>query len=139
MLTNDCPCPGHNITFQCSTIGQGSTVWLGDDVFDCPDHSNEIILRHINFASTVIGKCNAGAIVGSSLSVTDNSYTSELNVMYMEDFTGKSITCVHDNGIATTAVGSLPITHSLIGKKLSLTIGNNFALRFKCSFVSSAK
>ena len=59
-------------------------MWQGAGVFDCPNHSNEIVLRHINFGSSVMGECNAGAIIGQSLRVVGNCYTSQLLVEYMQ-------------------------------------------------------
>ena len=88
-------------------------MWLGDGVFDCPDFSNEILLRHINFGSSEMGECNSGAIVGRSLRVTDgNRYTSQLNVVYNEQFNGKNVTCAHDDGLAISSRLSLMINQN---------------------------
>lgn len=47
--------------------------------FNCG--ANGILLRHDRFASRGIdGVCNSGAIVGRSLGVENECYTSELNV-----------------------------------------------------------
>ena len=90
-------------------------MWQGAEVFDCPAHSNEIALRHTNFGSSVMGECNAGAIVGQSLRVEGNSYTSQLSVVYRERLNGKNVTCAHDNGLTVSSRVSLMITHSMIG------------------------
>ena len=90
-------------------------MWQGAEVFDCPDFSNEILLRHINFGSSVMGECNAGAIVGRSLRVDGNCYTSQLSVVYSERLNGKSITCAHDNGFTISSRISLMITQDTIG------------------------
>ena len=115
ILTNDCPCPGQNLTFECTIVGGGTTLWQGAEVFDCPAHSNEIVLRHINFGSSVMGECNAGAIVGQSLRVESNSYTSRLSVVYSERLNGKNVTCAYDNGLTVSSRISLMITHSMTG------------------------
>ena len=91
-------------------------MWQGDGVFDCPDFSNEILLRHINFGSSVMGECNAGAIVGRSLRADGNRYTSQLSVVYNEQFNGKNITCAHDDGFAISSRLSLVITQNRIGR-----------------------
>ena len=93
-LINDCPCPGHNITFECTVTGGGMTVWQGSSVFNCPNNNNEImiILHHINFDSSVIVVCNDGAIIVENLRVDGNSYTSQLNIIYKEQFTGENVT-----------------------------------------------
>ena len=90
-------------------------MWQGAEVFDCPDFSNEIVLRHLNFGSSVMGECNAGAIVGRSLRVEDNCYTSQLSVVYNERLNGKNVTCAHDSGITISLRLSLTITHNMIG------------------------
>ena len=90
-------------------------MWTGAGVFDCPNHSNEIVLRHINFGSSVMGECNAGAIIGQSLRVDGNCFTSELSVVYSESFNGRNVTCNHDDGTTISSSLSLMITHNVIG------------------------
>ena len=91
-------------------------MWLGDGVFDCPDFFNEILLRHTNFGSSVMGECNAGAIVGRSLRADGNRYTSQLSIVYNEQFNGKNFTCAHDDGLAISSRLSLVITQTRIGR-----------------------
>ena len=83
-------------------------MWQGAQVFDCPDFSSEIVLPHNNFGSSVMGECNAGSIVGRSMRVDGNCYTSQLTVEY-------NITCAHDNGFTISSRLSLMITQSMIG------------------------
>ena len=40
--------------------------------------------------------CNNGAIVGQILSVQDNNYTSELNVIITPETAGRTIMCAYD-------------------------------------------
>ena len=93
-------------------------MWQGSGVFNCPNHNNEIILRHINFDSSVLGECNDGAIVGESLRVNGSSYTSQLNIIYKEEYAGKNVTCSYDDGTSITPFSST-IIHNNIGKKMS--------------------
>ena len=120
-LTNDCPCPGHNVTFECTFVGGGTTVWQGNGVFNCPIQSNEVILQHFNFDSA-LGECNNGEIVGESLRVdAENIYTSQLNILYKENYGEKNISCLLDNGITITRQFSSMITQDIltgIGSKL---------------------
>ena len=95
-------------------------MWQGSAVFDCPNHSNEIVLRHINFGSSVSGECNNGAIIGESLGFNENSYTSQLSILYKDEFAGRNVTCIHDNGITLISLLSLTIVHNNIGTKLIL-------------------
>ena len=90
-------------------------MWQGSQVFDCPDFSNEILLPHNSFGSSVMGECNDGSIVGRSLRVDGNRYTSQLSIEYDERFNGKNITCAHDNGLTISSGISLMITHSMTG------------------------
>ena len=94
-------------------------MWQGAQVFDCPDFSNEILLRHNNFDSSVMGECNAGSIVGRSLRVDGNRYTSQLTIEYSESLNGKNITCAHDDGFTISSRLSLMITQNMIGIVIS--------------------
>ena len=105
MFINGCSCPGYTLTFECTVVGSGTTVWLGS-AFDCVYSSNEIGLSHGRFAISIRRTCNNGAIVRQSLGVENNSYTSQLNVTVSRDLIGKSVTCVHDNGTYVYAIGS---------------------------------
>ena len=90
----------------------GGTIWTGSAFnYDC-----EIILLHSRFDTGTSGICNNGAIVGRSLSIEGNSYTSQLNVTVTHDTAGKTIECASDNGtyykhlfasIITTVTGLL--------------------------------
>ena len=93
-------------------------MWQGNGVFDCPNHSNEIVLRHINFGSSVSGECNNGAIIGESLGFNENSYTSQLSILYKDEFAGRNVTCIHDNGITFISMLSLTIVHNNMGKHI---------------------
>ena len=98
-----CVCPGDILTYECTVMGGYSTVWI------CPEC--EIILLHTRFKSangTTIS-CNNGAIVGQSLGVQGNNYTSQLNVTITAETAGKTIMCIRDNGITTMLIFSLLI------------------------------
>ena len=83
-----------------------STVWRGS-AFDC--RNNDISLIHSRFESgTATGECNNGSIVGQSIKVEGNCYTSQLNITVSSDMIGKNIDCVHDN-LAETVIGTLTI------------------------------
>ena len=99
-------------------------MWQGAQVFDCPDFSNEILLRHNNFGSLVMGECNAGAIVGRSLRVDGNCYTSQLSIEYSERLNGKNIICAHDNGFTISSRLSLMIIHSMTGITICMVTRN---------------
>ena len=43
--------------------------------------------------------CNNGAIVARILSIDGNNYTSQLNVTVTSETIGKTIECLHDDGL----------------------------------------
>ena len=102
-------CRGDVLVFECCVTGGDSTVWKGT-LFDCPYRSNEIQFPHNEFNSFTIqtAACSNGSvyIVGRSLSVQDNLYTSQLNVTfnYTCSKTG-TIECARDNGTIEEIVG----------------------------------
>ena len=95
-------------------------MWQGSGVFNCPNNNNEIILRHLIFHSSVIGVCNDGAIVGENLRVNGSSYTSQLNIIYEEQFAGENVTCSHDNGLDITSTLSSMIVHDMTGNNIRI-------------------
>ena len=103
---NGCVCPGGSVTLQCSVTEAGVTVW-GGSAFDCMSSSNVITLLHSRFNSTggTNGTCNNGTIVGKSIGVKNNHYTSRLYVRISSDLVGKDIECIRDNGTKTEKVG----------------------------------
>lgn len=112
-LLDDCICPGHNITFQCTTVGGGITVWQGT-AFDCPQSSNEIALRHAQFWGSV-GVCNGGDICAHADSIQlPDCYTSNLTVYITPALEGRTVRCEYDNGITVKIIRSftLNITRS---------------------------
>ena len=112
-------------------------MWQGTEVFDCPNQANEIILRHISFDSSVMGECNAGGIVGQSLRVDGNCYTSQLSVVYSESLKGKNVTCIHDNGIAVSSRISLMITRNSIGMIIMCTLLSlKLMTKFSCHLLT---
>ncbi len=111
-----CVCAGHNVTFICSIVGGGSTIWNGT-AFSCSSSNsvsnNQIFLRHSAFDSEMptSGMCNEGAIFGEAVDVEVTRYTSRLNVRVDSDIVGKNVSCIYDDTtrgmeilIGTTAI-----------------------------------
>ena len=97
------------MTYECRVNGTsgGATVWQGT-AFDCP--TNEITLLHNRFTSIGdFGVCNDGTIVAMSLNVSNNQYTSQLNVTISVGIIGKSIICINDNISHSIVIGSTTI------------------------------
>jgi hypothetical protein len=96
---NECVCPGDKLTYECTVQGSdtGATIWTGTAFSGC--QQNEILLLHRQFTPIGSGStrtCNNGAIVGQSLGVLGNHYTSQLNVTITPETAGKTITCAYD-------------------------------------------
>lgn len=114
---SDCSCVGYATIYQCTATGNGVTTFRGDE-FDCPYAGNKIRLRHENFNApgSVFGSCNEEEIVGRSLHVKGNNYSSQLSVNMTDELNGTMIECVYED--------LAPNTESKIGQiQLTLTKG----------------
>ena len=103
---DDCTCLGYTQMFECTVFGGGFTIWRGSAFSNC--QRNEIQLRHseyniINPQLAATGVCNDGEIVAKSVGVSENCFTSRLNVSIGREIVNKTVECVHSNtqGIAT--------------------------------------
>ena len=120
---NKCVCPGDKVIYRCTIQGEetGATIWTGSAFRGC--QQDEILLQHSLFLPTSgpIGTCNNEDIVGHSLGVQGNNYTSQLNVTVTQDTAGKTITCAYD---ALTGDETYMVKFSTIlpGNPLSCTI-----------------
>ena len=107
-MITECICQGYNATFECSVVGPGSTVWRGSGFRDCTN--NRITLFHSQFTGGTVGICNDGAIVGRSIGVENDCYTSQLNVFVSSDVIGTSVFCSYDDGLNEFDRGNLTVT-----------------------------
>ena len=102
-----CACLGEVLAFSCTVVdgGSGATVW-GGSAFDCG--GNEITLIHHNFNHGTSAECNDRAIIGESISVSDDEtcFTSRLNVTISIGLRNKTVNC-SDSG--TQIIGSSTI------------------------------
>ena len=84
---NQCTCPGHVVSFQCTTVGNGNTVY---NVTGCP---NQLILLSTGFNDgTARRQCLNGAIraYGVHADLSNMTFVSQLNItpsQYYEDVT----------------------------------------------------
>ena len=107
---NDCgTCLGHQLLYECTTIGTGTTVWKGS-AFQCSGNGNSVLLSHRSFSSGTMDTCNHGAIVGQSVRVVNNCYISRLNVTIDASMNGQTIKCFYHNGSREIEIGSETIT-----------------------------
>ena len=73
--------------------GGGSTIWRGS-AFNCA--GDAITLIHQNFIDGTIRGCNDGDIVGQSVGVDGEFYTSQLNVTISAGLNSKTVVCYFD-------------------------------------------
>ena len=57
-----------------------------------------------------MGDCNDGAIVGQSLRVEDDCYTSQLSVTISLDLNNKTVRCVHRSSVGTNTIDESTLT-----------------------------
>ena len=97
-------CPEDVVAFVCSVSDGVATVWRGS-IFDCSSSGNEILLRHFKFESGTSGTCNDGEIAAYSTEVTNNSYSSQLNVTVSPEMHNGTVECIQDS-FNETSVGT---------------------------------
>ena len=114
---------GSILIYDCSVVGEGSTVWTGFG-FDCPSSGDCIILRHITKYNTTSGTCNDGAITGRGVSVDGDCFTSQLKISYTPDLKGTNVTCIYDNGSINVIIGTTPIVYIPGPEKRNVNLGN---------------
>ena len=87
----NCACPGEELTFTCTLVGGGITVWSGT-AFNCSSGTNDTSLSHSRFMDPegISKSCNGGAIVARSVGVTDDCYTSQLSVQVSSSLNNES-------------------------------------------------
>jgi hypothetical protein len=109
---DECICPGFNLTFECSILGSGLTVWQGS-AFNCASSSHQILLSHSQFEDGISKRCNNGAnmimassigIVSASNGIGDQCYISQLHVAVTDAVRNKTIECFHDSGSQQSAI-----------------------------------
>ena len=87
-------CPENIAVFDCSVSGGVATVWRGS-IFNC--RGNQIVLRHHNFVHETSGTCNDRDIIAYSSEVTNNSYSSRLNVTVTPEMHNGTVECIQDD------------------------------------------
>ena len=111
LTPNECgTCLGHQLLYECITVGTiGTTVWKGS-AFQCPDNGNNVLLSHRQFSSGTMDACNNGAIVGRSIRAVNNCYISQLNVTVSASMNGQTIQCFYNNESREIEIGIETIT-----------------------------
>ena len=100
MQKTTCTCLGNVVTYECTVITGGGTIWTGS-AFDCTNNGNEIYLleRHFWLNASASGTtCNNGMITGQVVRTDGRYYTSQLNVTLDYDLVGETIECIYIDG-----------------------------------------
>ena len=88
-------------------------------MFNCISTNHEVVLLHSRFNSSTNerGICNNGALIGQSLYVEGDQYTSQLIVTINSTLIGTNVKCARDDGDVEHVVGC----HTLSGNDLTCT------------------
>jgi hypothetical protein len=94
----DCICPEDVVVFVCNVSGGVATVWRGS-IFNCPTSGNQILFRHniLKNEDEVSGTCNDGDIIAYSSEVTNNKYSSRLNVTVSSEMHNGTVECIQQD------------------------------------------
>lgn len=110
---NTCTCPGDTLMYMCLVVGPGAiiTTW-GGTAFDCPSSSNTIALLHSQFSAPAgaFGHCTNGTIVGQSLRVEGNCYSSKITVTVSLSLNDATVQCEYDTGGAMIPINTSRIS-----------------------------
>ena len=93
-----CACPNEVLIFTCTTVGSGATIW-GGSAFQCS--TREIILRHNAFDGETPQSGDCNGIVGESVRVQDNCYTSRLRVPVSAGVNNRTVHCLYNSDTTT--------------------------------------
>ena len=105
-----CACAGDRLIYNYNAVGGTATQWKGT-AFDCtcPLDDSEITLRHSQFASSqdvgINFVYNNGDLVGHSIGVANDCYTSQLNVTIRKSFNNKTVQCAFTSSAGTRIIG----------------------------------
>ena len=110
-MINSCICPQNrqNLTFQCSTVGSGNTLWRGS-AFSCSQNGDEILLLHSQFIGDRDDAEQCGNITARGLRVEDGVYVSQLTIPFSSYVIGHTVECVHDDSVEPVVIGNSTIS-----------------------------
>ena len=104
------------------TLGD-NTVWNGTAFSDCD--KNEIVLIHNRFrdARGAVGQCNNGAILGQSMRVENNSFSSNESL-----YVSQLVVVVQSEMIGANFVLSVFMMISMNQQKWAISVGYQCAM-----------
>ena len=120
----NCLCPEGVLVFSCHVNGGVATVWKGS-IFNCSGNGNNVTLNHSLFDDGVTEPrtCNDGNIVAYNIDVTNNIYTSQLNVTVSPKMHKGTVECVQYTFDSTSAlVGAYTLMLNAIARYLLIIL-----------------
>ena len=129
----DCTCNGHPQIYECTAQGGGFTIWQGS-AFDCEQNQNIIRLRHTAYTTKAVGDCNDGAIMASSIGISNNNhYISMLSITVGQEMNNETVECVHHptQGAATIIGQTVLMITDSEGKCCNLTYAVILQIKFR--------
>ena len=90
---NQCTCPGHVVSFQCTVVGDGNTVY---NVTGCPD---QLTLLSTGFDDgTARRQCLNGAIraYGVHVNPSNMTFVSQLNITPSQNYKDMTVECYRE-------------------------------------------
>ena len=81
--------------------------------------NNPITLFHSLFSQGTAVTCNGGSIVGRSVRVENNCYTSQLEIFVSSNIIGTTVFCSYDNGLP---MGEMDVGNKTITLTTSMLI-----------------
>lgn len=105
-----CTCPGHTVSFQCTIIGNGNTVF---NVTGC----HPLTLLHTGFNSgSSRRQCKDGAVKAYGVHANHNNMTfvSRINVTLSNDYDDLTIECYHEERGRLHLIGTYNLSISKI-------------------------
>ena len=101
------------MTYECTVIGGFITIWQGSAINKyCTDTNGQILLLHSRFESEINNLiiCGNGTIVGQSVRVENNSYTSRLTITTINsDIMGDTVVYTDSRNGTTHIIGNMTI------------------------------
>ena len=113
----NCLCPEGVLVFSCRINGGVATVWKGN-IFNCSGNGNNVTLNHSLFDNGVPEPrtCNNGNIVTYNIDVTNNIYTSQLNITVSPKMHKGKVECIQHRFDSTPVlVGAYTLILNAIG------------------------
>ena len=94
IASNQCTCPGHVVSFQCTVVGDGNTVY---NVTGCPD---QLTLLSTGFNDgTARRQCLNGAIraYGVHADFHNKIFLSQLNIIPSQNYKDVTVECYRED------------------------------------------